>query len=233
MLNKEIFCKEYFKKSDTNAKILQNNNFIVLLTNIYLNKVDQFMLERKEAYEEKNHFNKNCNRNVNKKTESSNLFINTLKETALENQKYNFTQVFRQHKVKTAKCMGLSKTAFSKKTFRRVYYNRYIHNFLLGIRGPKFLAIDTRDEISQFIKCNLQIELQLSEIYHSKSNKVRYLGFDIKVPHKTHNSKPITKSAIAYKKIKHKLRQKKSLIETRKNTFLNQILHKKITKIAN
>ena len=64
----------------------------------------------------------------------------------------------------------------------RVYYNRYFEHFILGIYGPKILAIDVKDEASQFIKCNLQLELQFVELHYVKSSKVKYLGFDIKVP---------------------------------------------------
>lgn len=124
--------------------------------------------------------------------------------------------------------MGLSKANFSKRIFRRVYYSRYADNFLLGIRGPKILAIDVRDETTQFIKCNLQLELQFAEVYHAKSNKVRYLGFDIKVLNSAHNDKPIIKHMIAFKKIK----QKNPIVQTQKETLLNQGLQKKITKIT-
>ena len=119
--------------------------------------------------------------------------------------------------------MGLSKATFSKRIFRRVYYSRYTDNFLLGIRGPKILAIDVRDETTQFIKCNLQLELQFTEIYHAKSNKVKYLGFDIKVLNSAHNNKPI---------IKNKVKQKKSIVQTHEKALLNQVLHKKMTKIT-
>ena len=232
ILNKKTFFKNYLHKSDKGMGLLQSNNLGILLTNIYLNKLDQFVLERKKVWWEKDHFNKNDNNVANKKPGNSNAFVNSLKETALDNQKYNFTKVFKQHKIKSAKWMGLSKTTFSKRIFRRVYYSRYVDNFLLGIRGPKFLAIDVRDETSQFIKCNLQLELQLSEIYHSKSNKVKYLGFDIKVLMNAHNYRSIIKSTIAYTKIKNRLKQKKSSVEARENTFLNQVLRKKITEVA-
>ena len=58
----------------------------------------------------------------------------------------------------------------------------YFEHFILGIYGPKILAIDVKDEASQFIKCNLQLELQFVELHYVKSSKVKYLGFDIKVP---------------------------------------------------
>jgi hypothetical protein len=129
--------------------------------------------------------------------------------------------------------MGLQKTTFTKRIFRRVYYTRYVDNFLLGIRGPKFLAIDTRDETSQFIKCNLQLELQFAKVYHTKSNKIKYLGFDIKVPDNTQNYASKIKNTIAFKKLKNKLGQKKSIMQLQGDILLNQILRKKIMNTAN
>lgn len=232
ILNKEMFFKECSNQFDKSAEILQSNNLGVLLTNIYLNKLDQFVLERKKVNWNENCLNKNCNHIINKKVESPNILTHILEKNALDNQKYNFTKIFRQQKIKTAKWMGLSKVTFSKKIFRQIYYSRYIDSFLLGIRGPKFLAINALEETSLFIRCNLQLELQLAKIYHAKSNKTRYLGFDIKILNHAHTYKSMVKHTIARNKIKNELEQKKLRVKTREETFLNQIWNKKITKIT-
>jgi Type II intron maturase len=234
IFNKEIFFKKYFYQPEKDVGISQNNNLGLLLANIYLNKLDQFILKRKKINWDKNHSSKNCIHLSNKKTKSEgNVFTNPLKESELNRQQFNFTEIFKQQKIKTAKWMGLKKTIFTKRIFRRVYYTRYVDNFLLGIRGPKFLAIDVRDEISQFIKCNLQLELQFAEVCHTKSNKIKYLGFEIKVPNNTQNHTSKTKSTIALKKLKNRLGQKKSIMQSRGDTFLSKILRKKITNTAN
>lgn len=124
--------------------------------------------------------------------------------------------------------MGLQQAGFSKRIFRRVYYTRYVDNFLLGIRGPKFLAVDARDEASQFIKCNLQLELRFAEVYHTKYNKIKYLGFDVKVPVNKSSYTSKIKSTIGFKKLKNKLKQKKSITQACEEAFLNRISRKNI-----
>lgn len=227
ILNKEIFLKKHFNLPEKNTGVLQGTHLDILLTNVYLNKLDQFVLKRKKA-----HWEKNCIYINNNEAESLSAFVNPLKEIALNNQKSNFTKVFKQQKSKTAELMGLSKWTFSKRMFRRIYYSRYTDNFLFGIRGPKILAMDVQDETTQFIRCNLQLELHLTEIYHAKSNKVKYLGFNIKVFNSTHNHKSTIKNMIAFKKMKKKLEQKKSIAQTHKEALLNQVLYKKMTKIT-
>lgn len=215
ILNKEIFFKNSSLKSEKNAGIPHTNNFGILLANIYLNKLDQFILKRKKVSWDKNHSIKNCIRWNRTKTSST---LNN----ALNDQKYNFAKIFRQQKIQIAKQMGFHKIKFSKKKFRRIYYTRYTDNFLLGIRGPKFLAVDVRDETSQFIRCNLQLELQIAEIYHIKSGKVMYIGFHIQVLDNKRNDAPKIKSKIAFLKLKNKLRQKKLMQQTRGKTFLHK-----------
>ena len=54
--------------------------------------------------------------------------------------------------------------------------------FLLGVRGPKKLAVDIKEEISRYIKNNLQIELKKSDLNNAMSSNIKFLGFDVKVP---------------------------------------------------
>lgn len=49
ILNKEIFFKKYLHQFEKDVGIPQDNNLGVLLANIYLNKLDQFILKRKKV----------------------------------------------------------------------------------------------------------------------------------------------------------------------------------------
>jgi hypothetical protein len=111
-----------------------------------------------------------------------------------------------------------------------VYYVRYLDSFLLGIRGPKCIAIDIKDEIIQFIKCNLQLEVQFAVVHYAKSSKVKYLGFDITVPNFRYEYTLKIKNRIAFQKLRTQLKQKKSTIQSRGKIFIERILSKKITK---
>lgn len=134
--------------------------------------------------------------------------------------------------------MGISERIFKnqmqillkKRIYRSVFYVRYLDSFLLGIRGPKCIAVDVRDETVQFIKCNLQLEIQFATIHYTKSSKVKYLGFDIKVPNLRCEYTLKIKNRIAFKKLRNQLKQKKSRIQSHRKTLIKRIISKKITK---
>lgn len=120
-----------------------------------------------------------------------------------------------------------------KQVYRKVYYVRYFDDFLIGIRGSKSLAADVREEISQFIKSDLQLELKYSDLYHAKSNKVRYLGFDIGVPNFKNTGFSKLKETIAFKKLRNRIKYKKKVIEDRWESFLDRLIRKKISNQTN
>lgn len=119
------------------------------------------------------------------------------------------------------------------RVYHKVYYVRYAANFLLGIRGPKSLAIDTKEEISKFIKSDLQLELKYSDLYHAKSSKVRYLGFDICIPNVKSIGISKLKETIAFKKLRNRIKLKKKVIEDRWESFLSRLIQKKIINKTN
>lgn len=137
--------------------------------------------------------------------------------------------------------MGLQKyssahetqTTTLKHTYGKVYYIRYLDDFLLGIKGPKILAVNVRKEISQFIKSDLQFELKYSDLYHAKSSKIRYLNFDIYVPDLKNTDVTGLKEIIAFKKLRNKVKLKKKVIKDRWITFLNRIIQAKIMNKTN
>lgn len=130
--------------------------------------------------------------------------------------------------------MGISENhiqiLLKQRIYRCVYYIRYLDSFLLGIRGSKFLAIDVKDETAQFIKCNLQLEIQLAVIHYAKFDKVRYLGFDIKIPDFRGEYTSKIKEIIAFKKLRNQLKQKKRILQSRGKTLAKRILGEKIVK---
>ena len=229
MFNKKVFFYSNENKSGSDIKLSQRNNLEALLANIYLKKLDAFILKRKKLNWDKNNFNKKL-----RKTNS--LRVTSGKNAILRHKNYNFMGTLNQQKNETEKWMGLiKKTTFingeniiAQSFFcPRVYYNRYFEHFILGIYGPKILAIDVKDEASQFIKCNLQLELQFVELHYVKSSKVKYLGFDIKVPNHKRDWTVKLKKLIAFNKLKNKLKQEKLNICSRKKTLFRNVFFQK------
>ena len=70
-------------------------------------------------------------------------------------------------------------------TYRRLEYIRYADDFLLSFAGPKSEAEEIKEEIREFLKDRLNLELSTEKtlITHAKTEKARFLGYDIKVMH--------------------------------------------------
>jgi retron-type reverse transcriptase len=60
---------------------------------------------------------------------------------------------------------------------QRVLYIRYADDLLIGIKGPKSLALALSTDITNFIKSSLHLEVPSAHIAHTKSDKVSFLGF--------------------------------------------------------
>lgn len=125
-------------------KEIQNAQLSILLLNIYLHKLDLYIIKQKKEIA------------LNHKHQS----INKLKTSIL-------------HKIN---------------------YTRYTTNLLIAISGPKWLALNIRFNVHQFIKSNLHLNIpQIStELKYAKLNWIFYLGVRIlikkeKIPNNQHS----------------------------------------------
>ena len=69
--------------------------------------------------------------------------------------------------------------------YRRLYYVRYADDFLLGFAGPRPEAEAIRDRLKTFLAQELSLELSEEKtlITHAHTEKARFLGYDISVTH--------------------------------------------------
>lgn len=69
--------------------------------------------------------------------------------------------------------------------FRRLYYIRYADDWLLGVSGPMQDAIKIKEQIRTFLVSELKLTLSEEKtlITHAKTEKARFLGYDIHVLH--------------------------------------------------
>jgi len=67
--------------------------------------------------------------------------------------------------------------------YRRLRYTRYADDHLLGFIGPKAEAEAIRDQLAQFLRNELALELNPSKtlITHARTRAARYLGYEITV----------------------------------------------------
>jgi group II intron reverse transcriptase/maturase len=69
--------------------------------------------------------------------------------------------------------------------YRRLRYIRYADDHLLGFTGPKAEAEQIRDMLAAFLRRELRLELSADKtlITHGRTQKARFLGYDIIVQH--------------------------------------------------
>jgi group II intron reverse transcriptase/maturase len=70
-------------------------------------------------------------------------------------------------------------------TYRRLRYVRYADDILLGFSGPKAVAVEIKQRIGEFLRDELKLELSAEKtlITHARTEKARFLGYDIVAQH--------------------------------------------------
>lgn len=69
--------------------------------------------------------------------------------------------------------------------FRRLAYVRYADDFLLSFTGPRSEAEEIKQQIGDFLKSTLKLEMSEEKtlITHARTEKARFLGYDITIMH--------------------------------------------------
>jgi group II intron reverse transcriptase/maturase len=156
-----------------------------LLSNIYLHEFDLFMKDLMEKYTDST-----------KVSKANPVYVKLRRDIKkLANQ----GAINEQERNTLAKLTGrLRKTPSvirTKNTGTRVYYNRYADDWLIGITGDLEFAKKIKEEVNNFLKDVLKVELSQdkTKITHITQDKVNYLGFLI-----SRRSRVYSESQISY-----------------------------------
>lgn len=76
--------------------------------------------------------------------------------------------------------------------FRRLHYVRYADDFILGFTGPKAEATEIKEQLREFLKSSLKLELSPEKtlITHARTEKALFLGYEIGIMHDDDKVKP-------------------------------------------
>jgi hypothetical protein len=75
--------------------------------------------------------------------------------------------------------------------------------------------MDVKQEAIQFLQADLHLEVYQANLIHAKENKVRFVGFDIKVSNNEEINVSHLKKNIAFSKLRDKIKMRKSILEDR------------------
>lgn len=139
-----------------------------ILSNLYLNKLDQFVEQTL----------------IPRYTQGKRRAPNSV-YSKLTNRIYHLRQRGQVAPAKVLEKLRRSLPANDPNDphYRRLHYVRYADDFLLGFAGPKQEAEVIREHLRKFLREQLKLELSEEKtlITHATTEKARFLGYDISV----------------------------------------------------
>ena len=148
-----------------------------ILANIYLDKLDKYMKEYAD------NFNKGQKRQVTKEYSSINhkraKLVLKMKKATDESAK---KEILSQIKSLDKQRLEIPSVNYMDENFKRLKYERYADDFLIGVIGSKEDCKRIKSDIKEFLKKKLNLELsdEKTLITHT-SKSARFLGYDISV----------------------------------------------------
>ena len=153
----------------------QGSGMSPILANIYLHELDMFMEELKGSFDKGDTRNRKVHKDHDKV------------RWAYRKAKANLETVRTEENLKAFK--EAQKTMLSTphldemdESYKRVQYNRYADDFLIAVNGSKEDAQSIKEQVRVFLENELKLIMseEKTHVTHS-SEKVRYLGYDIRV----------------------------------------------------
>lgn len=159
-----------------------------ILSNIYLNEFDKFMLDYKNGFDK----GKGRKRLKEYRTREARLY------RANSRYKDNWNSMDEEEKEQALQHLDELKNHMMElpykdpmdKGYKRIQYTRYADDFIIGVIGSKEECQQIKNDISVFLEEELKIELSQEKtlITHS-SKRARFLGYDIKISHDNNTMK--------------------------------------------
>jgi len=152
----------------TYSGVAQGGNLSPLLSNIYLNELDQLMAAKIAQ------FNRGQVRQLNPEYQRVRWQAHRLKKKARKTGKWE------PYKMAKQKMLSLPATDPQDPNFRRLQYVRYGDDWLVSVIGSKADALELKQALGDFLKNELQLELSVEKtLVTNAKNKVRFLGYEI------------------------------------------------------
>jgi retron-type reverse transcriptase len=154
----------------------QGNPLSPLLCNIYLTKFDYKLAELKSEIDV------GTGRVLSKERLKAVYIPKSWYKSQPKPKRDQMRREVRNNRISIATKAGITKYVArkdGKEYYRRLHFVRYADDFLIGLRGDKTLAINTRDRLVQFLKEDLHLEVKKAELIHARSQPALFLGFHI------------------------------------------------------
>ncbi len=159
---------EDWRYHQTYSGVPQGGNLSPLLSNLYLNELDQAMT-RKVAM-----FNKGKARKRSREYHRISQKVDAAKKWARQTGDWTEYKALRQFKLQTPSSDP------QDPDYRRLFYTRYADDFLCAVIGSKAEAIELKSWLEDYLQNELHLELSREKTLITHANKrVRFLGYEI------------------------------------------------------
>lgn len=165
---------------DSPAGVPQGGIVSPILSNIYLHELDKYM----EKYIEQT--NRSAYRNISKVNPKIVKYSNQLSKLGAEYHNSKDPNILKEIKaVRTERNSIPSRI----RTGIRIQYTRYADDWIIGMIGPKELAIALKNDITEFLDRELKIELspEKTKISHFGEDQIKFLGTYLTIPKPKHS----------------------------------------------
>lgn len=155
-------------------KSLKGERFLPIYASIYFNELDEWVRQKVGLIFESN------SKIRNPESKKIEYRINKLSKEAQDLRKTN-----QDHKELVKKIKKLIQLRNQTHSFLdsgiESRYARYADKWIIGIRGPNYIAIEIKNELKSFLKFHLnqELHLQKTKITNLRAGKVSFLGYYI------------------------------------------------------
>lgn len=146
----------------------QGGNLSPLLSNIYLNELDQTMATKKAEFDR------------GKRRQIRDAYAAVRGQKTKAKKKARRTGDWTRYKALQKKQLSMEAANPQDPEYRRLYYVRYADDFLVGIIGSKADAAALKTWLTEYLKADLQLELSAEKtLITNVKEPIRFLGYDI------------------------------------------------------